>query len=157
MLIQLISLFPNLFPFEILDYNTTKGIDFVVKEKLPRGYANGDVTKYVELKGTLTGTMNHPFELISCVICYEVKMQNKGRVTDSQGLSYQITPIEKLDVQLNECENPISFTYYKLNKVVREPDENNKNPVIDEAFPIFVYSLKEILQGLKADFIDPKE
>ena len=65
LLIQIITKYPNLFPFKLLDYNTTKGIDFVVEKY-------GGYPLYIELKGTLSKKINHPFKLIDQFICYDI-------------------------------------------------------------------------------------
>lgn len=86
LLLKIMDKYPNVFEFTLLDYNTTKGIDFVVED------GNGD-PKYIELKGTLTNLMNHPFSCIHSIICYDIDVDkvrteagNEGKyVTDLQG------------------------------------------------------------------------
>lgn len=74
LLINLMAQYPSLFTFKLLDYNTTKGIDFVVE-------VNGEA-KYIELKGTLGKKMNHPFRCIDKFICYETELEEDDVVTD---------------------------------------------------------------------------
>lgn len=74
LLINIMANYPTLFPFKLLDYNTTKGIDFVVE-------VNGEA-KYIELKGTLGKKMNHPFKCIDKFICYETELEMDDVVTD---------------------------------------------------------------------------
>lgn len=74
LLITLIQKYPDLFPFKLIDYNTTKGIDFVV-----------DVSsspKYIELKGLLTKSINHPFSLIYKFIAYDIDVSAGEEVVD---------------------------------------------------------------------------
>lgn len=74
LLINIMAQYPSLFTFRLLDYNTTKGIDFVVE-------VNGEA-KYIELKGTLGKKMNHPFRCIDKFICYDTELEVDDVVTD---------------------------------------------------------------------------
>lgn len=74
LLINIMAQYPSLFTFKLLDYNTTKGIDFVVE-------VNGEA-KYIELKGTLGKKMNHPFRCIDKFICYQTELEIDDVVTD---------------------------------------------------------------------------
>lgn len=76
-LMAIIQHYPDLFSFKLLDYNTTKGIDFVVEDYL--GYP-----KYIELKGTLTKKINHPFRLIHKFICYDIDVSKNEIVEDME-------------------------------------------------------------------------
>lgn len=76
LLINIMAHYPSLFTFKLLDYNTTKGIDFVVD-------VNGEA-RYIELKGTLGKRMNHPFRCIDKFICYETALQEDDPVIDME-------------------------------------------------------------------------
>lgn len=76
LLIAVIENYPNLFSFSILDYNTTKGIDFVVDYN---GYP-----KYIELKGMLTKKINHPFRYLYKFICYDIDIKKNETVEDKE-------------------------------------------------------------------------
>ena len=80
LLIRLMEIYPDLFSFIILDYNTHKGIDFVTDE-------NGNA-KNIELKGSFTNSMNHPFSLISKVICYDINVLENEKITDNNQAEY---------------------------------------------------------------------
>ena len=67
LLTQIMTLYPKLFTFNLLDYNTSKGIDFVVD-------ING-TPKYIELKGTLNKKINHPFRYIDRFVCYDINLK----------------------------------------------------------------------------------
>ena len=73
-LLALLNRYPDLFKFKILDYNTNKGIDFVID------YLGSP--KYIELKGSLTKKINHPFRYIYKFICYDIEVQNNEIVQD---------------------------------------------------------------------------
>lgn len=82
LLINIMAQYPTLFPFTLLDYNTTKGIDFVVQ-------VNGEA-KYIELKGTLGKKMNHPFRCIDKFICYDLDLEPNDVVTDIEDFEAQL-------------------------------------------------------------------
>jgi hypothetical protein len=74
LLAQITTMFPDLFVFKIEDYNTTDGIDFVIQEN---GYP-----RYIELKGSLHKSINHPFKHISRFICYDLDLKSGDIVED---------------------------------------------------------------------------
>jgi len=82
LLVQLIAHYPDLFPFIILDYNTTKGIDFVIKR--------GEFPRYVELKGTMQKKVNHSFRNVNKFICYDIEIKNDEIITDVEGLEVKL-------------------------------------------------------------------
>ncbi len=82
LLINLMAQYPSLFTFKLLDYNTTKGIDFVVE-------VNGEA-KYIELKGTLGKKMNHPFRCIDKFICYDTELAVDDVVTDIEDFTTKV-------------------------------------------------------------------
>ena len=79
LLVSIMSYYPQLFDFKLLDYDTTVGIDFVVED-------NEGNPKYIELKGTLKDEqMNHPFQLVNQFICYNTTLKDGTHITDNQG------------------------------------------------------------------------
>jgi len=107
LLTGLISNYPELFKFKILDYNTTKGIDFVVEM--------GAYPKYIELKGTFRKKVNHSFRHLYKFICYDIALTSNDVVEDVEGL------ITRLRVNKNDCFesfdddfNGKKFTSYQL-------------------------------------------
>lgn len=83
LLIQIMTLYPKLFTFNLLDYNTSKGIDFVVD-------ING-TPKYIELKGTLNKKINHPFRYIDRFICYDTNLKADDIVNDIEDFDTKLT------------------------------------------------------------------
>lgn len=83
LLIQLMTLYPKLFSFKLLDYNTNKGIDFVVD-------VNG-TPKYIELKGTLSKKINHPFKYIDRFLCYDIDLKVDDIVSDMEDFETKFT------------------------------------------------------------------
>lgn len=89
LLINIMAHYPSLFTFKILDYNTTKGIDFVVE-------VNGEA-KYIELKGTFGKKINHPFRCIDKFICYNTELAMDDVVMDIEDFETKLF-INKDDV-----------------------------------------------------------
>ena len=79
LLVSLMAYYPKLFDFRLLDYDTTVGIDFVVED-------NEHKAKYIELKGTLSDRMNHPFELIDQFICFNTTLKEGETIIDNQNV-----------------------------------------------------------------------
>ncbi len=88
LLIKLIDKYPNLFRFNILDYNTTKGIDFVVEHT--------GSPRYIELKGTFRKKVNHSFRNIYKFICYDTDMLNGDIIEDVEQFQVKLS-INKQD------------------------------------------------------------
>lgn len=93
LLIQLLTYYPNLFPFKLLDYNTTKGIDFVVKKS--------DHPVYIELKGTMQNQVNHSFRHIYKFICYDIDLKDGDIISDTEDL--------KVALKINKNDHFESF------------------------------------------------
>jgi len=89
LLVQLMSIYPQLFNFIILDYNTNKGIDCVVEHQ-------GN-PKYIELKGTLSKKINHPFRYIYKFICYDINFSENEIVVDIEDFKVSLK-INKQDI-----------------------------------------------------------
>jgi hypothetical protein len=76
---------PDLFDFEPLDYNTTRGIDIIARNKSPNLITEGEHS-YVELKHTLQAKkFNHAFGYLRWIVCWDF---DKSVVTgiDLQGI-----------------------------------------------------------------------
>jgi hypothetical protein len=84
LLVQLCTLRPALFLFEIIDYDTHSGIDVIVKG---RGHnpVHASALYYVELKFQLQNSMNHTFENISSIVCLDTDIKNGEKVSDLSG------------------------------------------------------------------------
>lgn len=106
LLIQLLSFYPDLFKFPLLDYNTHEGIDFVVKDGLH--------PKYIELKGTMQSKVNHSFRNVFKFICYDIELQEGSEVLDPEELKGTLTiakaPFESNNISLKGR----SYTWHRL-------------------------------------------
>ena len=127
------ALHPELFEFEPLDYNTSRGIDIVARNKSDNLITEGEHW-YIELKHTLqTKRFNHAFEYLRWLICWDF---DKGVVPgiDLQG-------IEDTDIrQLQAATDDDGYRIYFLNPRKK-------------ARKVQVVCLKEVLkQRLKLQF-----
>ena len=79
------SLHPNLFSFEPLDYNTTRGIDVIAKNKSKENNITDGEHWYVELKYTLKTEFNHAFKHIRWIVCWDFD-KSVGNGTEFRGV-----------------------------------------------------------------------
>lgn len=128
------TLHPELFPFEPLDYNTTRGIDLIGANKLQNNVIENDFW-YIELKYILESRINHSFENIRWIICWDFE---KNLTVGSQ-----LVGIEEHDVR-------------SITKYTDESDPRNVLYFLDnikKAHKIQIIRLKELLwNSLNIDF-----
>lgn len=106
-LMTIMQKYPDLFSFNFMDYNTTKGIDFVVDHL--------GTPKYIELKGTLTKKINHPFRYTYKFICYDIDVNKNEIVEDKEGFYTRLQVIENANFESNDIiYNKKMFTGYNL-------------------------------------------
>jgi hypothetical protein len=110
LLIQLLTYYPKLFPFKLLDYNTTKGIDFVIRK--------GEYPMYIELKGLMQSKINHSFRHIYKFICYDIDLKEGDILTDAEDLKVELR-INKEDKfeSFDDNFNRRKFTSYQLHPI----------------------------------------
>lgn len=84
LLMQLSIIETNLFPFEMIDYNTNTGIDILVKEKNNLTVDQSRIY-YIELKNLLDKNFNHSFEYLHSVVCWDTKILDGDEIIDIQG------------------------------------------------------------------------
>lgn len=84
LLVILLQLEPTLFPFEIVDYDTHKGIDLLVRtnKTIP---VHQSKLFYVELKRYLQEKINHSFLNTFVIICWDTTVKDDEEVTDING------------------------------------------------------------------------
>lgn len=81
LLVQLATLEPTLFPFEIVDYDTHSGIDVIAKGRDAIPIHNSSLY-YIELKYFFDARMNHSFDNIRHVVCWDTNVKHEDKVTD---------------------------------------------------------------------------
>ena len=105
---QLSQIEKDLFPFEIIDYNSRTGIDVIVKDKENVPDKNARLY-YVEFKNRLETEFNQSFENTHSIICWDVNVRHNEGVTDVA----QKTRV--LKVVSGENEN--DYTHYYLEDI----------------------------------------
>jgi len=118
--------YPNFFPFQILDYNTNRGIDFVAEV-----ISN---PKYIELKGTLHKSVNHAFRNIFKFICYDIDLNENDEVTDIE------MEISKVKINKND-----SFESFDANYKGKNYKSYKLDPIAAKLQSMEIMVLKEIL------------
>ncbi len=97
LLIQLSILEPQLFPFEILDYDTHSGLDIIVKGDHTTPIQQSKLY-YVELKHYLTRGFNHSFDNLHSIVCWDTEIKHGDVAEDIARVErkMQIVPSEKI-------------------------------------------------------------
>lgn len=80
------ALKPDLFPFKIIDYSTSRGIDALcVLDPTQSGLEPGNL-RYVEFKRVLTHEFgDHTFVRLTAIVCWECNLENGATVHDLAG------------------------------------------------------------------------
>jgi hypothetical protein len=131
LVVQLMIVEPDLFPFSIIDYDTLEGIDVIVKsrEKVP---VHGSKLYYVEFKHFLSASFNHSFENLHSIVCWDTELKHGDIVKDINK--------EERKLAIAAPANADDYTSYFLD-----------NP--KKAHRIEVFVLKDYLKHkLKIDF-----
>lgn len=107
LVLQLLTLEPDIFNFKVIDYDTSIGYDLLVT----RDYAldlNRASMMFAEIKYELQRDFNHSFKKLAAVICWDTKLSNEDEVVDLTGAkrTMKITPPDR------KVEN--SYTKYML-------------------------------------------
>jgi hypothetical protein len=86
----------TLFPFQVVDYNTHVGIDVIVKGD-HRTPIYQSKLYYVEFKYFLTKELNHSFENLHSIVCWDTDVKTGDIVTDlnQQARRMHISPPER--------------------------------------------------------------
>ncbi len=104
---KIMTKFPDLFNFVILDYNTKDGIDYVV-EKNKNPY-------YIELKGSMVKNINHALPLIHKFICYDIDIPENTEITDEGGITAKLKKAPHNNFQSFDLKyNNKKYTYWHL-------------------------------------------
>ena len=99
------TLEPELFPFEIVDYDTHSGIDVIAKTRddVDVGQA---MLRYVEFKHTLSSTFNHSFKNLHSIVCWKTKILHGEQIEDVAGTERTMVITPPTD--------PSQYTMYML-------------------------------------------
>lgn len=124
MFIMLSQLEKDLFPFQVIDYDTHDGIDVIAKgdKKTP---ISSSKLYYVEFKRLLSKGFNHSFANLHSVVCWDTDIKHDDVLDDVNG--------EKRKMQIIAPEKETDYTKYYLD-----------NP--REAHKIEIFCLKTFLK-----------
>ena len=92
---------PDLFPFEIVDYETHFGIDVIAKEPSSLSLEKSQLY-YIEFKGRLTSPLNHSFKYLKSIICWDTDILDGGTITDVSGKERMMKIISASDPNNND-------------------------------------------------------
>lgn len=81
LVVQLSSIDPKIFPFQIVDYDTHSGIDVIVKGDHTTPLAQSRLF-YVEFKHILANQFNHSFENLHSIVCWDTQIKHDEILTD---------------------------------------------------------------------------
>lgn len=98
MVMQLLALDPDLFGFNVVDYDTRFGYDLLVTKDTVLDL-NRAALRFVEMKYELHRNFSHSFGKLAAVICWDTKLANEDKVTDLKGeeRTLKITPPSEED------------------------------------------------------------
>ncbi len=104
--ITIYALHPELFDFELLDYNTTRGIDIVARNKSPNLIREGKHS-YIELKHALqVKKFNHAFDFLRWIICWDF---DKAVTPGVDLIGMEDTDVRRLNVDTDADGHTIYF------------------------------------------------
>lgn len=74
---------PNLFPFEIVDYDTHAGIDVLARLRKDSVSLEKDALFFIEFKHILKNSFNHSFKHLYGIICFKTDLKNNDTIKDA--------------------------------------------------------------------------
>jgi hypothetical protein len=96
LVLQLLTVQPDLFGFEVVDYDTAIGYDLLVTRDTVLDLNRASLM-FAEIKYELQRDFNHSFKKLATVICWDTKLSNEDEVTDLTNAkrTMKITPPNK--------------------------------------------------------------
>ncbi len=102
---KICTLRPDLFEFEPLDYNTSRGIDIVARNKTSNRISESSFW-YVELKHILRETLDHGFKYLRWIVCWDF---DKAINRDSEFAAVQESDVRTLETSKDHEGHMIYF------------------------------------------------
>lgn len=99
------TLHPELFEFELLDYNTTNGIDIIARHKGANKITEGE-HGYIELKYKLQTKINHAYQFLRWVVCWDFD-KNVSPGSELRGI--EDLDIRVLETTLDDDADPLYY------------------------------------------------
>ncbi len=84
LVMQLLTLKPDMFGFQVVDYDTAFGYDLLVTKDTALDL-NRAALRFVEMKYELKREFSHSFNMLAAVICWDTKLSNEDEVVDLRG------------------------------------------------------------------------
>lgn len=106
--IQLLTLNKEIFPFQIVDYDTHTGIDVIVKSE-KNSPINQTKLFYLEFKYILKNNFNHSFENLHSIICWDTDIKHDDYITDINNEERKlqiVNPVNNSDYKKYFLDNP---------------------------------------------------
>jgi hypothetical protein len=96
LVVQLMTISPELFPFIVVDYDTHEGIDIIVKtnDSVP---VHGSRLYYVEFKHRVSTSFNHSFENLHSIVCWDTDLKHGDIVKDINNEERKLCVVAPLD------------------------------------------------------------
>ena len=88
---------PNLFPFEIIDYDTHAGIDVLARLKNKGIDLERSSLRFIEFKYILKQSFNHSFKRLYGLVCWKLSIKNDESITDVFGNVRRLKCVPKTD------------------------------------------------------------
>jgi hypothetical protein len=138
LVVQLVTLKPDIFPFEILDYNTHNGIDVIVKSDHTAPIHQSKLY-YAELKYILSKELNHSFRNLFSIVCWDTAIKHGDTITDINGetrIMRIVGPLTEGDCTKYFLDNPSAphkIQVYVLRDLLREQYGVEFRPRTDKA------------------------
>lgn len=123
--IQLTTINPRVFPFQILDYDTHAGIDVIVKGDHTTAIYQSKLF-YVEFKHYLKNNFNHSFVNLHSIICWDTDIKHGDIIEDINKEKRKMTivaptqPGEYTKYYLDEPRNPHKIEVFVLKYYLKE-------------------------------------
>lgn len=102
---KICALRPDVFDFEPLDYNTSRGIDIVARNRTSNKISES-LFWYVELKYLLRETLDHGFKYLRWIVCWDF---DKSISMNSEFAAVQETDLRKLEASKDADGNSLYF------------------------------------------------
>ncbi len=121
------TLHPDLFAFEPLDYDTTRGIDILARNKTQLPIADCEFW-YIELKHMLKNAFNHSFRNLRWIVCWDFEKTIKhGSALDSsvddtmrELKIYEDPHTKKRTYYLEHPSEPVRITVIRLKELLEK-------------------------------------
>lgn len=99
------ALEPSLFPFRVIDYDTKRGYDALVAQRMP-GDLSRESIYFVEFKYMLTFEFNHSFDHLIAVVCWDCNLPESAEVIDIRN--------NRRELRITPAASQSEYTRYML-------------------------------------------